>query len=47
MPDASLVTIDTGHHVDHDEPTEFIATVDAPLAVRVVRCPAPPSNMGE
>ncbi|GIJ29884.1 alpha/beta hydrolase [Micromonospora qiuiae] len=37
MPDATLVTIDAGHHVHHDEPAEFIAAVDAFLAVRVVR----------
>jgi len=29
MPDASLVTLDAGHHVHRDRPTEFIAAVDA------------------
>jgi pimeloyl-ACP methyl ester carboxylesterase len=36
MPDASLVTIDAGHHVHRDQPAEFVAAVTAFLAARRV-----------
>jgi pimeloyl-ACP methyl ester carboxylesterase len=32
MPDAGLVTLDAGHYVHQERPTEFIAAVDAFLA---------------
>jgi pimeloyl-ACP methyl ester carboxylesterase len=35
MPDAGLVTLDAGHYVHRDRPTEFIAAVDAFLAARM------------
>jgi len=34
MPDAELVTLDAGHYVHRDRPTEFIAAVDAFLTAR-------------
>lgn len=37
MPDASLITLDAGHHVHHDRPNEFIAAVDAFLSARSTR----------
>jgi pimeloyl-ACP methyl ester carboxylesterase len=35
MPEASLVTLDAGHSVHRDRPAEFIAALDAFLAVRI------------
>lgn len=34
MPDADLVTVEAGHYVHRDRPTEFVAAIDAFLAAR-------------
>jgi pimeloyl-ACP methyl ester carboxylesterase len=36
MPDATLVTLDAGHHVHRDRPAEFLAAVHGWLATRPV-----------
>ncbi|MFJ6198221.1 alpha/beta fold hydrolase [Micromonospora sp. NPDC092111] len=35
MPDARLVTLDAGHYVHRDRPTEFLAAVETFLAAHV------------
>jgi pimeloyl-ACP methyl ester carboxylesterase len=35
MPNAGLVTLDAGHYVHRERPTEFIAAVDAFLAAHI------------